>query len=100
VNGRSYRETDVERSDLESVISDLCPGNAATRFAWSPFNIAERWSEDVSEYIAREIVRLGLAGNELPSPLEGFVEISAPTVSSRCCSPDQAAINAGFDFRR
>jgi hypothetical protein len=39
------------------------------------FHAAERWSEDVSENIAREIMRrLGLAGDDLPSSLEGFVD--------------------------
>ena len=39
------------------------------------FNVAERWSEDVSEAVAREIMRrIGLVGDELPSSLEGFVD--------------------------
>jgi hypothetical protein len=39
------------------------------------FNIAERWAEDASENIAREIMRrLDLAGDEVPSSLEEFVE--------------------------
>ena len=39
------------------------------------FNTIERWSEDVSEVIARDIVRrLGLAGDELPPSLESFVD--------------------------
>ena len=39
------------------------------------FNTAERWAEDASEDIAREIMRrLDLAGDELPSSLEAFVE--------------------------
>jgi hypothetical protein len=39
------------------------------------FNTSERWSEDVSEDVAREIMRrVGLAGEELPSLLEGFVD--------------------------
>jgi hypothetical protein len=34
------------------------------------FNTADRWAEDVSEDVAREIMRrLDLAGGELPSPL-------------------------------
>jgi hypothetical protein len=38
-------------------------------------NNADRWSEDVSEDIAREIMRrLGLAGDELPTSLEAFVD--------------------------
>jgi hypothetical protein len=39
------------------------------------FNAAEHWAEDASEDIAREIVRrLDVAGVELPSCLEGFIE--------------------------
>jgi hypothetical protein len=39
------------------------------------FNIAERWADDASEDIAREIMRrFDLAGAELPSTLEGFIE--------------------------
>jgi hypothetical protein len=39
------------------------------------FNCAEHWAEDASEDIAREIMRrLHLAGDELPSSLEAFVE--------------------------
>jgi hypothetical protein len=39
------------------------------------FNTAERWAEDASEDIAREIVRrFDLGGDELPPSLGGFVE--------------------------
>jgi len=73
--GRSYRETDVERSDLESVISDLMSGQYNNPVRVVAFNTSERWSEDVSEDIAREITRrLGLAGDALPSSLEAFVD--------------------------
>jgi len=39
------------------------------------FNTAERWAEDASEDTAHEIIRrIDLAGDVLPSSLEGFVE--------------------------
>jgi hypothetical protein len=39
------------------------------------FNVTERWAEDASEDIAREIMRrFDLAGDELPTALEGFME--------------------------
>jgi hypothetical protein len=73
--GRSYRETDEERTDLESAIRDLISGQYANPVRIVAFNTAERWAEDASEDVAREIMRrLGLAGDELPSPLEGFVD--------------------------
>ena len=63
------------RSDLETTISDLIAGQYDNPVRVVAFNTAERWSEDVSEYVAREIMRrLGLAGDELPSSLEGFVD--------------------------
>ena len=68
--GLTYRETDVERVDLESVISDLISGQYSNPVRVVAFNTAERWAEDASEDIAREIMRrLDLAGDELPSSL-------------------------------
>jgi hypothetical protein len=73
--GRTYPETAADRADLESVISDLMSGQFNTRSASSHFNTAEHWAEDASEDIARKIMRrLDLAGDELPSALEEFVE--------------------------
>ena len=73
--GRAYRETDVERSDLESVISDLMSGQYSNPVRIVAFNVTQNWAEDASEDIAREIMRrLGLAGDELPSSLQAFVD--------------------------
>jgi hypothetical protein len=73
--GRAFRETDVERADLETAISDLMSGQFNDPVRIVAFNTTERWSEDVSEDVAREITRrLGLAGDELPSSLEAFVD--------------------------
>jgi hypothetical protein len=73
--GRSYRETDVERADLESVISDLMSGEYSDPVRVVAFNTAEHWAEDASEDIAREIQRrVDLAGHELPSSIESFVD--------------------------
>src|SRR3954452_22518813 len=73
--GRAYRETDEEAIDLESVISNLMTGQYRNPVRVVAFNIAERWAEDASEDIAREITRrLDLAGDEMPSSIEAFVE--------------------------
>src|ERR1700728_3858578 len=50
-----YRETEVERADLETIIADLISGqfNNPTRVV--AFNTLEHWSEDVTEYVAFEI---------------------------------------------
>jgi hypothetical protein len=55
------------------------------------FNAAERWSEDVADDIAREIMRrLGLAGDDVPSSLEGFIERHLGSDRQPLCgSPDR-----------
>jgi hypothetical protein len=73
--GRAYCEASEDRSDLETTISDLLSGQYDNPVRVVAFNNADRWSEDVSENIAREIMRrVGLAGDALPSSLEGFVD--------------------------
>jgi hypothetical protein len=73
--GRAYCEASEDRSDLATTISDLIVGQYDNPVRVIAFNAAERWSEDVSEDIARRIMRrLGLNGDEVPSSLESFVE--------------------------
>ena len=55
--GRAWCETDTERTDLESVISDLMAGQYKDPVSVAAFNLAERWANDVSEDIALEIPR-------------------------------------------
>jgi F420-0:gamma-glutamyl ligase len=56
-HGRVIRETDVGRADLESVIADLVSGQYNDPVRIVAFNTAERWAEDVSEDVARELRR-------------------------------------------
>jgi hypothetical protein len=73
--GRAYRETSIERADLETIISDLLGGQYSDPVRVVAFNTTEHWSEDVSEDVAREIMRrIGLAGDEVPPLLEGFLD--------------------------
>jgi hypothetical protein len=72
--GTAFTETDVERANLETVITDLMSGQYSDPVRVVAFNIAERWAEDVSEDVAWEIVgRLDLADHELPY-IQAFVE--------------------------
>jgi hypothetical protein len=60
---------------LETVISDLMSGQYPAPVLVAAFNAAKGWARDVSKDIATEIMRrLGVAGDELPSSLEAFVD--------------------------
>jgi hypothetical protein len=54
--GRAYLETDEEKADLESVIDGMMAGLYKRPVRVIAFNTAERWSRDVSEAIAREVL--------------------------------------------
>lgn len=55
--GRAWREADTEQTDRETVIADLLSGQYNDPICVVGLNTAERWSEDVSEDVAREIRR-------------------------------------------
>jgi hypothetical protein len=74
-NGRAYRETDVERADLEAVIMDMLEGQYTNPVRVVGFNTAEKWSEDVSADVAHELRhRCDLQLRDVPFYLEEFVE--------------------------
>jgi hypothetical protein len=54
-NRRVYREPDVETTDLETVITDLLEGQYESPTGVVAFNTAEKWSQDVSTDVAREL---------------------------------------------
>ena len=73
--GRAYRETDYERSDLESTITDLIAGQYANPVSVVAFNLEDRWADDVSHDVALEIRRRSdLAYEDVPSSVSDFVE--------------------------
>jgi hypothetical protein len=74
-SGTAFAETDLGEADLETLIGDLMSGQYSDPVRVVAFNTADHWSEDASEDIAREILRrLDLAGHELPSSIETFVD--------------------------
>jgi hypothetical protein len=73
--GRSFRETDVERADLEAVIMDMLEGQYQNPVRVVGFNTAEKWSEDVSGDVAHKLRRrCDLQQRDVPFYLEDFVE--------------------------
>ncbi len=74
-SGRAWREADLETTDLETVINDLIAGEYRRPIKVIAFNTSERWSEDVSEDVAREIQhRCNLQLSDVPSHLQEFVD--------------------------
>lgn len=53
--GQAWRETDVEATDLEIVISDMLDGQYNDPVRVIGFNTAEKWSQDVSGDVAHEL---------------------------------------------
>jgi hypothetical protein len=73
--GTAFPETDVDKADLETIIGDLMSGRYSDPVRVVAFNTAERWAEDASEDVAREIMRrFDLVGDALPSSIAAFVE--------------------------
>jgi hypothetical protein len=70
-----YRETEIERADLEAVITDLMSGQFSNPVRVVAFNTLEHWSRDVSAEIAREIqTRCDIEGNDVPEHIRDFVQ--------------------------
>ena len=75
--GRAWRETDVEHTDLETVITDLLDGQYNNPVRIISFNTAEGWSRDVSEDVAHKLrQRCADQRRDLPFSVQEFVERS------------------------
>jgi hypothetical protein len=82
--GRSYRETDEEDCDLETVIANMLKGEYKRPVRVVAFNTAEGWARDVSEETAREVLARSLRDDlDLPPGTESFVGFHVPELSRR-----------------
>jgi len=76
-HGTAYRETDVERTDLETVITDLISGQFNDPVRVVAFTL-EHWAQDVSRDVALEIQsRCDIDGHDAPDTLLDFVDSHA-----------------------
>ena len=74
--GRVYRETDEEDTTVGSVVDDLLTGQFNNPVRVVAFNTSEGWSRDVSEDIAREVLRrVAEGGRPLAARSRQFVGI-------------------------
>jgi hypothetical protein len=74
-SGSVYREAEVERTDLETVISDLLTGQFNDPVRVIAFNTLEHWSDDMSDQVAAEIrIRCDMERAAVPEHLRDFVD--------------------------
>jgi hypothetical protein len=73
--GSVFRETEIERSDLETIISDFMTGQFNDPARVVAFNTLEHWADDVSKDVAQEIqTRCNIAGEPVPEHVRDFVD--------------------------
>jgi hypothetical protein len=73
-SGSVYRETEIERTDLEIIINDFLTGQFNDPIRVIAFNTLEHWSDDVSADIAMEIqTRCDIQAERVPEHLADFV---------------------------
>jgi len=74
-SGGVYRETEVERTDFETIIADFLTGQFNDPVRVIAFNTLEHWSDDVSQAIATEIqTRCDIEGVPVPEHVSDFVD--------------------------
>jgi hypothetical protein len=77
-SGTVYRETEIERADLETIISDFMAGQFNDPVRVVAFNTLEHWADDVSKDVAQEIqLRCDIAGEPVPEHVQDFVDTYA-----------------------
>jgi hypothetical protein len=78
--GSAYCETEVERTELDTIITDFLVGQFNDPVRVIAFNTLEHWSDDVSADIATEIqTRCDIDGAVVPEHLRDFVASHTPS---------------------
>ena len=77
-SGGIYRATEIERSDLETIIRDFMTGQFNEPVRVVAFNTLEHWADDVSKDVAQEVqTRCDIAGEPVPEHIADFVDTYA-----------------------
>jgi hypothetical protein len=73
--GQSWRETDVEDADLETLLQHLLEGQYSNPVRIVAFNTGEGWSRDVSEEVAQILSQCcAEQRRDLTSSMQEFVD--------------------------
>jgi hypothetical protein len=73
--GRSWCETDVENTNLKSIVARMLDGHFSNPVRVIGFNTAQGWSRDVSAEVAHQLQRRCRdQGRDLPNFVVQFVE--------------------------
>jgi hypothetical protein len=73
--GQSWRETDVEDTELETLLQHLLEGQYSNPVRIVAFNTAEGWSRDVSQEVAQVLLqRSAEQRRDLTSSMQEFVD--------------------------
>ena len=72
--GCSWRETDADRADRETVIRDLVEGQYSHPVRIVAFNTAEGWSRDATVDISDELRRRYIEFGEVPESILDFLD--------------------------
>jgi hypothetical protein len=72
--GCSWRETDAESADRETLIRDLVDGQFSKPLRIVSFNVAQGWCRDVTVDIADELRRRYVEFGEVPDSVLDFME--------------------------
>lgn len=72
--GSIRRETQTERTDLETIVADLLSGQFNDPVRIVAFHTLEHWADDISEEVADEILsRCDIEGIAVPEDSRDFV---------------------------
>ena len=73
-SGPAWRETDEDRTNYRTLISDLLTGQYDHPLRVVAFNPLEGWSRDASEDVAQELDQRVTEGHEVAEPVREFIE--------------------------
>jgi hypothetical protein len=94
------REIEVERSDIETIISELVAGQFNDPARVIAYNTLEHWSQDISEDIALEIQsRCDIEGVGVPEHIQDFVaNFAAPARQSARAALQRKALKDSLSW--